>query len=308
MSRRASIDIGSNSILLLVADYNNGELEELYKESKVTGLGRDLDKNGKFLDETMTDSYQALKFYAEKAKELGVKPSDIITTATEASRVAGNAKVFFSKVLNETGINVQTITGEAEAYYSARGVSYDKELKTGNIVIMDIGGASTELIQLNLDTLEINNSISLPIGAVRATNWMSEGNLEQNISNVLDEYGEVISKFQTDTLMCVAGTMTSIGNMHLGHKEYIEDDVHGLKVKSSLVQDMEKEHESFSQEQFLEKFPFLGKRSRTIRGGMFVANFIFKLLNVKEAKISTYGLRYGTLLEGKIKDEHLFRK
>ncbi len=304
---RASIDIGSNSILLLIAEVHNGKLQELNRRSEITQLGKELDKNKSFHPESMAASFEALKSYAADCSAHGIKPSDIIVTATEASRVAGNAPAFFRKVQDELGLQIQIITPEAEAYYSTKGILYNSKFQSEVITIMDIGGASTELIKVNTRTLQIQKTISMPVGAVRATQWLNDGVFVQSLQKVFLDYRTEIDEFQTRELFCVAGTMTSLGNMHLQRKEFVEDDLHGMVMKSEDVDSLFKKYSDTSPEVFLEEFPFLQKRSQNIRGGLHVAyHFIHRLL-AREITISTYGLRYGTILEGKIKKEHLWK-
>lgn len=304
---RASIDIGSNSVLLLVAEVQNGKIRELSRRSEITQLGKELDKNRAFHPESMDATLVAMKSYAEECEGKGIRPADVIVTATEASRVAGNAGEFFKRVADETGLKVQIITPEAEAYYSTRGILYNTKFQTEIITIMDIGGASTELIKVNTKSLQILKTISMPVGAVRATQWLKDGVFVQSLQKVFLDYRLEIDEFQTKELFCVAGTMTSLGNMQLQRKEFVEDDLHGMVMKSEDVDTLFKKYSDSTPESFLEEFPFLLQRSQNIRGGLHVAyHFIHRLL-AREITISTYGLRYGTILEGKIKKEHLWK-
>lgn len=304
---RASIDIGSNSVLLLIAEIQSGKIREIEKRSEITQLGKELDKNKAFHAESMAATFEALQSYARDCESHGVKTGDVIVTATEASRVAANAPAFFRKITDELGLNIQIITPEAEAYYSTRGILYNSKFQNDVITIMDIGGASTELIKVNTKTLQIQKTISMPVGAVRATQWLTDGVFVQSLQKVFLDYRTMIDEFQTRELFCVAGTMTSLGNMHLQRKEFVEDDLHGMVMKSEDVDNLFKKYSDSAPEVFLEEFPFLKKRSQNIRGGLHVAyHFIHRLL-AREITISTYGLRYGTILEGKIKKEHLWK-
>ena len=302
---RASIDIGSNSVLLLVADLSNGKLVELSKQSQITSLGKELDKNKAFHPDSMKATYEALKLYAEACDGFGVPRDRIIATATESARVAQNALDFFSKVETELGIKVTVITSEAEAYFSTKGILFDTKFESEIITIMDVGGASTELIRVNTKNFQIVESISMPIGAVRSTQWLNDELFVQNLQKVFLDFRNEIDKFQTRQLFCVAGTVTSLGNMHLQRKEFIEDDVHGLVLKSEDVDGLFKKFANYTPGEFLELFPFLQKRSESIRGGLHLVYHVIHRLLVKELTISTYGLRFGTLLEGKIKQEFI---
>lgn len=302
---RASIDIGSNSVLLLIADLTNNKFQEVIKESHITSLGKELDKNKVFHPESMQATYDAIKEYAEECDKHGIPRESILATATEASRVAQNSVEFFDKIKNELNVNIQTITPQAEAYFSTKGILFNSKFDSEVITIMDIGGASTELIKVNTKTFNILETISMPVGAVRASQWLQDDLFVQNLQKIFLDFRNEIDKFQTKELFCVAGTVTSLGNMHLMRKEFIENDVHGLTIKAEDIDTMFKKYSEHTPSEFMELFPFLQKRSNSIRGGLHLVYHIVHRLLVKEITISTYGLRYGTILEGKIKKDFI---
>lgn len=303
--KRASIDIGSNSVLLLIAEIDHGKVREISKRSEITSLGRELDKTKSFHPESMAATLEALSSYAEDCDREGVAREKIIITATEAARVAQNAKSFFQEINDRLGLTVNIITSQAEAYFSTKGILFNTKFSSDIITIMDIGGASTELIRVNPKKYQILESVSLPVGAVRSTQWLDDQLFVQNLQKVFLDYRNEIDKYQTKELYCVAGTVTSLGNMHLERKEFVEDDVHGLTMKAEDVDALFKKYAAYTPESFLESFPFLQKRSKSIRGGLHLVYHLVHRLFVKEITISTYGLRFGTLLEGTIAKEHL---
>lgn len=304
---KASIDIGSNSILLLAAKLAPS-IEVILNESNVTGLGRDLDSNGEFLPVAMEESFEVLKSYTELLKDNDVDLSDVIVTATEASRVAKNADQFYQKVKAELGLSVQILTGEGEAFYSTQGILFDQNITDPVITIMDIGGASTELIRVEVGPKNILRSFSMPVGAVRMNNWRETNEIDDNLSKVLSDYSNDLEAVKTQTLYCVAGTMTSVGNIHLGNKSFIEESVNGHSMKTSEVEHMLQEYEGKSVEDLLALFPFLGKRAKTIYSGIILSTRILKSLNVEKIIISTYGLRYGTLISEGLEEQYVWKR
>lgn len=302
---RASIDIGSNSVLLLIGDFTHGRLNELLKRSEITALGKELDKNKAFHPESMEATYQAIKSYAEDCDKYGVPRENIIATATEAARVAQNASEFFHKIKTDLRVTIHIISSEAEAYFSTKGILFDSKFENEVITIMDIGGASTELIKVNTKTFQILESISMPIGAVRSTQWLTDQLFVQNLQKIFLDYRTELDKFQDKDLYCIAGTVTSLGNMHLQNKEFVENEVHGLTLKSEEVDALFKKYSDYDPEKFQELFPFLQKRSNSIRGGLHLVYHVMHRLLVKQLIISTYGLRYGTILEGSIKKDFI---
>jgi exopolyphosphatase/pppGpp-phosphohydrolase len=99
--------------------------------------------------------------------------------------------------------------------------------------------------------------------------------------------------------------MTSLANMHLGNQRFNEDEIHGLTMKRSDVENLFRAYSEWAPEKFIEKFPFLGKRAGAIRGGLILTHHLLQRLNIEELVVSTYGLRYGSFLEGKIANEYL---
>ena len=304
---KASIDIGSNSILLLLIESDSGAIKILENESNITGLGRDLDKNGIFIDEAMADSFNVLKEYRERCESHGLSADQIIATATEASRVAANAGEFYKKIYEELGITVQIITGDGEAYYSSKGILFDKKIKDEIITIMDIGGASTELIKINTSSGQIIEAFSMPVGVVRINNWRAQGLYKSKTDEIFENYKEKINKVLTDKLYCVAGTMTSVGNIYLNNKEFVEHEVNGVEFDVKTLDSFKLRFKDYSSEALLEEFPFLGKRSKTIYSGILLAIDLIQKLGVNDIYVSTYGLRYGTIFESKIKDEYVWK-
>lgn len=303
ISKRASIDIGSNTTLLLAAELNNSgsTFKELLNESRVTSLGKDLDKTGLFREKSMKDTYEALTEYTKLLKEEGISPEDVIVTATEAARVAKNSQDFFQKVQKELGLKVTIINGEGEAYYTSLGVISRSEIQEEELTIMDIGGASTELIRIQVRPFKIKSSVSLPLGSVRCSDWLKDKIFDQKIAEIFSNFN--IDEYHTDHLFCVAGSMTSLGSMIKGLKKFDSSAVNGIRISFEDFLKFTKKIKKKTPTELLLKFPFLGKRSKSIVGGAYLGEQMGTALQVKTFEISTLGLRYGTLVAGGI-DEH----
>ena len=300
--KRASIDIGSNSVLLLAAELDDSGKKiskELLDLSHITSLGKDLDKTKKFNPDSMQATYKALLEYKVQLEKIEIMPQDVLVTATEASRVATNASEFYLKIKNELGFNVTLINPKGEAYYTALGVA-SGVTTTEPVVIMDIGGASTELIKLNLGPFEIINSISLPIGSVRASDWMKENLFEEKVKDI---FATNFETYQTKSLLCVAGGMTALAAMYLGLKEFDAKKIDGMEIRFNSLELFASDLQKTNLENLSLLFPFLGKRAEVIKAASKVAVMFGTHLNIDNVKISTRGLRYGTILSGEIDDQ-----
>ena len=302
--RRASIDIGSNSVLLLAVDLDDAGLivSEVLNESFITSLGKDLDATKRFHPDSMQETYEALKTYKGLLDKIKFPVDQVIATATEASRVSTNSREFFKKIKDELGFNIQIITSDGEAYYTALGVVSSLGSLAGNIVVMDIGGASTELIKINAAPFKIESSVSLPVGSVRATDWKKAGDFDQRLSEMLMLD---MSEYETKTLVCVAGSMTALASMYLGQREYVDSKVDGMQISFSAFQEFSHDLQKTTVENLLMLFPFLGKRAPMVAGGSHVAELIGKKLKIETIKVSTRGLRYGVVCTGGINEQYL---
>lgn len=296
---RASIDIGSNSVLLLAAEVNEqtGKIErELLNLSHITSLGKDLDKARRFHPESMKATFEALKDYKNQLETIRFSPEKTLVTATEASRVASNADEFFQRIKEQLGFTVTKISAQGEAHYTALGVASAVD-SAHDIVIMDMGGASTELIKVALHPFQIKSTVSMPVGSVRATDWRKEQLFEEKIQQALAIDYET---YKTKTLVCVAGSMTSLASMFLGHNEFKDREIDGLKIKFSSFREFSRDLQKTNIDNLLLLFPFLGKRAPMLAAASSVAEMIGEKLGVETMQISTRGLRYGVLIHGVI--------
>ncbi len=292
---RTSIDIGSNSILLLSVEWNNKILRELLNCSHITSLGKELDQNKSFHPDSMQATLEALSEYKIKLEKIKVNPVHVFVTATEAARVATNASEFFLKIKNTLGFNVQIISCEQEAYFTALGVVSGIDNKDKDLVIMDIGGASTELIKVQINPFKIVSSISLPVGSVRGTDWKKSGEFDLKMREILSH---PIKEYQTEMMICVAGSMTSLATIFLGKKEFNDKDIDGIEINFEEFKIFKTELQKQTSEELLKNYPFLGKRAPVVAAGAEVGQMILEKLEVQSIRVSTRGLRYGVVTQG----------
>jgi exopolyphosphatase/guanosine-5'-triphosphate,3'-diphosphate pyrophosphatase len=120
MSLRASIDVGSNTLRLLIAEVNGNKILDVYSDRKITRLGSSIDRDGRLPEANMEDSLNALKEFSAVISKYGVR--NIKAVATSALREAVNSDLFLTRALRDTGINIEVITGDKEAALTLKGV------------------------------------------------------------------------------------------------------------------------------------------------------------------------------------------
>jgi len=168
----AAIDIGSNSIKMTIARRDaGGAIDEFAWMSETVRLGAGLDRSGRLADDRVEAAMATLTRFAADARTHGA--TRIVAVATEATRVATNGAAFLARLVRETGIEVRPIDGGEEAALSFRGLAAATDI-SGDIVVADVGGASTELIAAHSG--EVVASASIPLGSGRLTDLLVAAN------------------------------------------------------------------------------------------------------------------------------------
>lgn len=238
----ACIDIGTNSIRLMIADFDGFHYTNVVKELEMTRLGFGVNET-KQLDVTrMKRSADVIETYYKKSLISGAK--HVFMMATSAVRDARNSHEFNQMIQAKTGQNIDIISGDLEAEVGFKGVQIGSGDSSKNLLIIDIGGGSTELIVG--DSSGIKFSVSLNIGAVRLTGAYVKNDpvlldeviaMKNVIRQELDSVIDQINLFQTKSAIGIGGTATTIATMIHSIEQYSREKVHQLIVyRSELIQ------------------------------------------------------------------------
>ncbi|HEU5477980.1 MAG TPA: hypothetical protein VFU64_09190 [Gaiellaceae bacterium] len=205
----AAIDLGTNTTRLLVGAVEDGRLEELHRETRITRLGEGVDARGRLLPVPIARVRNALTDYRRTAESLGAERTLLV--ATSAVRDAENGEAFLGEIEWSYGFATRLLSGDEEAELMRRGIG---QTEAGTLIV-DIGGGSTELVLDGFRT-------SLPMGSVRFTERHGEdvAALEAATRNVLPELSPAAA-------IGVAGTITTLAALDLGLPEYDRKRVHG---------------------------------------------------------------------------------
>jgi len=160
--RRAVIDVGTNSIKLLVADVA-GDVRPVLEESKQTRLGRGFYNSHRLQAEPLANTAKAVAVFASKARDLGA--SSIRVIATSAARDAVNAAELVSAIQQASELKVEIISGEQEAEWAFQGATTDPALSREPLLLLDVGGGSSEFIVGQGEHKHFRHSF--PLGTVR---------------------------------------------------------------------------------------------------------------------------------------------
>jgi exopolyphosphatase/guanosine-5'-triphosphate,3'-diphosphate pyrophosphatase len=295
---RAAIDLGSNSVLLTVLSASGNVLHD---EARVVGLGKGVGDHGYLQPDRIEAAISALIDYAQTASEFGVKQSSVAAFATSASRRARNSDEFYQRVESETGLKFKIISGNEEArltYIGAVGGLVDSGQ---SVVVIDLGGGSTEVVQ-GVGPL-LHSGVSLELGSTRLTedflghNVVEAKNYNAMAARIADLAGSLSVKSTPDQAICVAGTATTLAAISLGLSEWDSKKVHGSVLTRGSLQELIERLSGASKKERQEIAVVAPERADSLLAGATVIDLILGTLGLESTLISVRGLRFGVLSE-----------
>jgi len=240
--RTASIDIGTNTIRLLICEQAGaGELKQLYIDRVITRLGEGFSENSRLITPKAQErSILAIKKFATIIADYRI--DKIRAVATSVVRESSNGREFVNKVQKETGISIEVISGEEEANLTVLGVLNSVSVNTDNCVIFDIGGGSTEYILIQ--NSDIASLTSTNLGVVRLTEELLINDTQGEMKNLSDFVQKTLrsrlSEFKIDgninlSLIATAGTPTTLAAIDLGLEEYSPELVNNFVLTKTKI-------------------------------------------------------------------------
>ncbi len=325
----AALDLGTNSCRMLIAEPDGGHFRVVDAFSKSVRLGVDLERSGALSQSGINRTLQALHVCSRKLKKLRVKNMRLV--ATEACRRASNGEKFLARVRNETGLNLEIIDPSEEARLAVISCAPLLEQQTEQVLVVDIGGGSTELVWIDLSEVAPEERAAAMIGIrpgaehiegeARVVDWISVplgvATLMHRFSDVETDgarfalmscfFEEALEEFapylETNTpnlatnfqVIGTSGTVTTLGAMHLGLRRYDRNKVDGLRMTSGEV--------DFVIEKFLSlgvegrrMEPGIGRdRADLILSGSAILQTLLRIRPTDYMRVADRGLREGML-------------
>jgi exopolyphosphatase/guanosine-5'-triphosphate,3'-diphosphate pyrophosphatase len=294
----ASIDIGTNTLLLLVAEVDNGKIVKVIADKhQIARLGEGLNQSGIISEKATERALKILEEYKNIIKDNNVEL--VRASATSAMRDAKNSaevKRLFSEVL---GYEIEIINGEEEARISYLGSTENQLNKTE--IVLDIGGGSTEVI-VGVNG-KIEYSKSLQIGAVRTTEQFfptfeaktqNYAIARNYIKERLSELNEV--NFDGD-IIAVAGTPTTIAAIDLNLPQYNAHLIHNHRIELARLDQIIELFKTYTSMELVEKYNVHPNRADVILGGALILKEFTDYAKKDGFVVSCKGLRYGLILD-----------
>ena len=293
----ASIDIGTNTILLLIAEVEGGRIHPLREIETVARLGEGLQKNGILLKEAMDRGIQTLAQYLKWSQEIGVQ--EIFAAGTSALREAKNSEDFLGLAKRKLNLSIEVISGEEEAQLSFLAVAKDLQEREKSILVVDIGGGSTEFILGKGD--RIDQWISLPLGSVRFTEQflrsdpVREEEWERMERRIREFLVDIPHSGEQAFMVAVGGTATTLASVEQGLEDFITEKIHHFVLKREALKNQLLLYRSKTIEE-RKKIPGLPPaRADVILAGGGILYLAMEALQCPGVLISCHGVRNGLL-------------
>jgi exopolyphosphatase/guanosine-5'-triphosphate,3'-diphosphate pyrophosphatase len=306
--RRAVIDVGTNSVKLLIGDIKDGLIVPVFEDSKQTRLGAGLYLEHRLQPKAIADTVAAIANYSTEAHRQGAESIFII--ATSATRDGRNAQDLLDAIKNTTGLSVRILSGDEEAEWVYGGVMTDPQLAAQSLFLIDVGGGSSEII------LGENGhkywSGSFNIGAVRLLERLHLADppglpaLETCRSSLRTffandaapkiDHAEHKSDKQLQ-FVGVGGTATILARVDQQMSTFDRERIENAHVSLSNIRQT---LESLWQKTLAERQQIVGiprKRADVVLTGMAIYEAVMTQFGFDEVRISTRGLRYYALLQ-----------
>ncbi|MDP4143017.1 MAG: exopolyphosphatase [Bacillota bacterium] len=294
------IDIGSNSVRLILVNIGESNSVQVIDELKESiRLGEGMEKDLCIPEEKINSTIKTLESFKNLCDSFNT--SDIIAVATEAVRKAKNQKYFLDRVEKEVNLKIRVLTGEEEGYYDYFGVINSISIK--NALIMDIGGASTELALVK--NRKLVKCISLPFGSITLTNKFKikdelTSEQEQELKEFLTSSFEKISwlnEINTSTLIGIGGSIRNLSKVDRKYKNYPINTIHNYSVDSAAFKNIYSLLKTKTLEQRSKVKGLSAERADIIVGASCAVSTIIDMCNIKKIVISGRGLREGLLYD-----------
>ena len=298
MAKYATLDVGSNSVLIYIAEKDEfGNFKTLEDKALITKLGEDLKETGVLKPEAMDRTINALKEFKALMDKYSI--DEYAAIGTMALREAKNSKDFLERVENEAGIKIEVIPGEEEAKLSHLAIVLGLGIKDEDVVIFDIGGGSTEFIYSKGP--RIQNKFSLNIGALVLTNKFLKSNPVKKeehdalFSYLREEFTKVDFPSKIDKAIGMGGNVTSITAVKFRMEKYDPSKVQGATVTKDEVKDQLNLYMLKTVEERKSITGLQPKRAETILAGATILYAILDRLGKDAFTVSDRGIRHGLM-------------
>jgi exopolyphosphatase/guanosine-5'-triphosphate,3'-diphosphate pyrophosphatase len=295
----ASIDIGTNTVILLIAEIRKNKIYTLLNEYRIPRIGKGLEINKCISNEKISELFQILNEFNDIIKSY--KCEVILATGTNAFRISSNATQIVMSVKDKIGIQIDIVSGVKEAEYSFMGAVSDYYGDEKDNVVIDIGGGSTEIIAGKNNKITYLNSFQTGVVTGTERFFKHDPPLPEEIKDFESFLSSIFTGLdisRAQRTIAIAGTPTTLVCIQKGLPEYNEDEVEGSILKRIDIAELKERLSYLSSKQIREKYlQVVSGREDVLLTGTIILYKIMEMMNLSEVIVSTKGIRYGVISE-----------
>jgi exopolyphosphatase/guanosine-5'-triphosphate,3'-diphosphate pyrophosphatase len=281
------VDLGTNTTRLLVAEVDDGRVDEVARRSDITRLGEGVDARRKLLPLPIARVRNVLSEYRRELERL--EAERVLTIATSSVRDADNGEAFLGEIEWSYGFATRLLSGDEEAELTRRGVASGRRLGDGTLVL-DVGGGSTELITAR-------ERVSLDLGSVRLTERHLQGDppAREELEAAALAVRDALPQLEPQDAVGVAGTVTTLAALELGG--YDSERVHGYRLSRQAVDAQLERLASLPLAERRELPGLEPGRAPVIVGGAVVVREVLDRYGLDALEVSERDLLHGAAVE-----------
>lgn len=287
---RAAIDVGSNSVKLVLAD---DLASPLLDRVAVTGLGEGLGRTGHLAEAAMARTLEALAGLVAEARDLGA--DDFAAVGTAALRTAANAEEFCARARARCGVEIAVIPGEEEARLAFLAARSGAGAPAGPCLVVDIGGGSTEFIAGEGDAM--GERFSLPLGCLRATEEFqrSDPAPPDCLDAMASAFAAALAPLApgAGSLIGIGGTFSSLGTVALAAPDWDPRRIEGLELSRAEVERQVALYQRLSIAERAALPGLMPERAPVILAGAAIALAVLRRRGAERLRLSSRALRHG---------------
>ncbi|WP_417473506.1 Ppx/GppA family phosphatase [Leisingera sp.] len=291
LSRVGVVDVGSNSVRLVVFDGAARSPAYFYNEKIMCALGAGLSESGRLNPEGRKRALSALRRFQHLARGMGLPPLSAVATA--AVRDASDGPEFCEEVLRETGLKIHVIDGREEARLSAQGVLLGWPGAYG--LVCDIGGSSMELAEIHHNT--VGRRVTSPLGPLKLRDIKGgRRGRKAYIAEVIDQLKEEMGA-QRDRLFLVGGSWRAIARIDMHRRGYPLKVLHEYRMSPRDMRETARFIENSDLGKLRNACGISSTRMALVPYAIDVLTRLVKTFKPKDIAVSSYGIREGLLYE-----------
>lgn len=299
-ARAAAIDIGTNSVLLLIAERRPSGLVALQERATITRLGQGVDRTRVLSPEACDRTLRCLDEYAALIRAHEVTQIDVV--GTSAMRDAQGGDSFIAAARGLLGFAPRVIAGAEEARLTFEGALTGTGV-SGPVVVVDVGGGSTEIVvgRTHADTAQVALSVSLDIGSVRLHERHLKGDLPTSraVAELRADVRRALegapAPFLGATFVGVAGTMTTLAAMDAGLAVYDGRVVHGYRLGQQTISRFAETLVAEPAQVRRQRVGLDPARADVIAAGALIVDEVLRWAGADSLVVSDRGVRWGVV-------------